>query len=107
MLACNYAASADLQVGQLTGPHLVIQQVAGQPGNRRSLIDAVSQPIVRVRARHRFHLDHLGAWTSWSPGVAEDGRNRGSAQTARSFYYARPKSPGRSVLPAAGAAPTR
>jgi len=62
MLACDDAASADLQVGQFAGPHLVIQQVAGQPGDCRGLIDALGQPLLRVDARHRFHLDHLVAW---------------------------------------------
>src|SRR5215470_9104307 len=52
VLACDDAAPADLQVGQLAGAYLVIQQVAGEPGDRRSLIDAVGQSLVRVRPVH-------------------------------------------------------
>ena len=46
VLAGDDAAAADLQVGQLAGAHLVIEQVAGQPGDRCGLIDAVGQPLV-------------------------------------------------------------
>src|SRR6516225_3909363 len=84
MLACDDAAPADLEVGQLADAYLVIQQVAGQPGDRRGLIDAVGQPLVRFGAGHRFHLDHLAAHGWWSPGVAEDGINGQNLQTARS-----------------------
>src|SRR5215472_18048748 len=61
MLTGDDAASADLEVGQLAGANLVIQQVAGEAGDCRGLIDAVGQPLVQVRAVHRFHLDHLDA----------------------------------------------
>jgi hypothetical protein len=48
MLACDDAAPTDLQVGQLAGPHLVVQQVAGQPGDRRGLIHGVGEPVHRL-----------------------------------------------------------
>ena len=35
---------ADLDVGQLPAPHLVIEQVAGQPGQPGGLVDGVGQP---------------------------------------------------------------
>jgi hypothetical protein len=38
VLAGDDAPTADLEVGQAPGAHLVIEQVAGQPGDRGRLV---------------------------------------------------------------------
>jgi len=45
MLSGDEPASADLHVGQVPAPHLVIQQVTRQAGQAGGLIDRVSQPF--------------------------------------------------------------
>jgi hypothetical protein len=84
MLTRDDAPPTDLEVVQLAGAHLVIQQFAGEACE--CLINVARQPLVRFGAGHRFHLTHL-AGASWSPDVAEDGRNRKSLQTARSSAW--------------------
>ncbi|GAC1483485.1 MAG: excinuclease ABC subunit UvrB [Acetobacteraceae bacterium] len=41
------AAAADLEVVQVPLPHLVVEQVAGQPGQAGGLVDGVGQPLGR------------------------------------------------------------
>jgi len=43
VLAGDDPPAADLEVGELAGAHLVIQQVAGQPGDRRRLVHRIGQ----------------------------------------------------------------
>jgi hypothetical protein len=45
VLACDQAASADLEVGEVPAAHLVVEQVAGQAGEAGGLIDGVGQPF--------------------------------------------------------------
>jgi hypothetical protein len=45
VLAGDDAAAADLEVGELPGAHLVIEQVAGEPGNRCGLVHGVGEPV--------------------------------------------------------------
>ena len=45
MLAGDEPPPADLDVGQVAAAHLVIEQVAGQPGQPGGLIDGVGQPF--------------------------------------------------------------
>jgi hypothetical protein len=45
MAAGDEPPTADLDVGQVAGAHLVVQQVAGQAGQRGCLIDGLGQPL--------------------------------------------------------------
>ena len=45
MLAGDEPPPADLDVGQVAAAHLVIEQVAGQPGQPGGLIDGIGQPL--------------------------------------------------------------
>jgi hypothetical protein len=47
MLAGDEPPPAYLHVAQVAAPHLVIQQVAGQPGQTSCFVDRVSQPFGR------------------------------------------------------------
>src|SRR6185312_12043454 len=45
VLAGDDPPAANLEVGELARAHLVIQQVAGQPGDGRRLVDRVGEPL--------------------------------------------------------------
>jgi hypothetical protein len=45
MLASDDPSSTYLFIVEIPAPHLVIQQVSGQPGQMGHLIDRVSQPF--------------------------------------------------------------
>ena len=74
MLASDEPPSAYLYVLQIPAPHLVIEQVPGQPGQLGHLIDRVSQPFASqvgsylaelgygwLRIHRRARSRHLGA----------------------------------------------
>ena len=50
----NEAASTELDIGQVAGAHLVVQQVAGEAGQAGGFVDGVGQPPgMRAEARRR------------------------------------------------------
>jgi hypothetical protein len=56
VLAGDEPTPADLDVAQVAAPHLVIEQVAGQPGQAGGFVDGLGQPFGRW----------IGCWLAWN-----------------------------------------
>jgi hypothetical protein len=79
VMAGDEPASANLDVGQVTTAHLVVEQVAGQAGQAGGFVDGVGQPC---------------GWVWFWLAVFESWRTAGSARAGLTYYRGCQAGPG-------------
>jgi hypothetical protein len=66
MVAGDDAAATDLEVEQPAGPHLVVQQIPGEPGDLRDLVHRVSKPFSGMVLGESGHISRVGYPLWWT-----------------------------------------